>query len=157
MATNGVDLEHSSDSFCERLVGNGQTRFSAAVRRIEVHAGPLETSADEMAWILHGQPHESNKLLLYGYLRRSGPEGFGQAQVVGMVSDCPQDSLFEPLADGSTVAQAIELDFAETLYDNARRALQAQASLMDFQFRLETKAPPVDLVLTFDADGSEEI
>jgi hypothetical protein len=128
-------------------MGDGRTRFSAAVRRIEVHAGPNPDAIDETHWQVHGHPLEE-KILLIGYLRRTGEEGFGQAQVVGLLDDCAWTDISSSDEELNRFAEWVELHFVETLYDNARRALQGQAALMDFQLALDIKAPPISLVLS---------
>lgn len=137
-------------------MGDGRALFSATVRRIEVHAGPSFEPEHDAEWRIHGHPIDAEKVMLIGYLRRSGAEGFGQAQVIGVLGESAWDAISASPESMSEFQSWAELYLAEVLYDEARRALQAQAALMDFQFDIALKAPPVEIELMTLEDESDE-
>ncbi|PVZ94743.1 hypothetical protein DDQ50_13785 [Amnibacterium flavum] len=118
------------------------------LHRLETHAGPHNEALEEPVWTLTAFPSdELSTPVIWGYLRAESHDGFGQAQVLGVVSD-PSRSWPAIAASNSgeaDFAKWVAEHLAEVMYDTCRRALQAQAANMDFTFPLEKAAPSATL------------
>lgn len=90
------------------------------------------------------------EIALWAYLRRRETEGLGQAQAVGLLGEHVRATVESSSGDDhAEFLKWVEDYAAEVLWDTLRRAMQAQAALMDFQFDLDVKAPEASL--KFDA------
>jgi len=123
--------------------------FFDKVYRIEVHGYPPvdEDERNPFFWRVTARISRNDNIILWGYLRQSGEDGFGQVQVLGF----PRHFLWsEVTASEKATAKFLKWcrkHATEVLYDTARRALQTQAAAMDFQFELDVTAPDVEPVL----------
>ena len=128
----------------ETLIEN-DWRLTTGLRRLEVHAIPPSESDREpgITWSMWIRPTETG-MDVWGYLRRKGEEGFGQAQSSAKVLKRNWSQSHNSLSTRKEMATWVERYVAEDLYDVARRALQAQAALMDFLFDIEPNAPHVE-------------
>lgn len=136
---------------------DARTLFSTGLQRIEVHVGGDPDITPRNVWTLELQPGRDGAGVLQdftvaiGYVQRRGPEGFGQALAVGILLERPWEEVTATEHVEQQFVEWVRLNVAEVLYDTARRALQAQAALMDFQFDLDLKAPPTEVVVSRDA------
>lgn len=110
--------------------------------RIEVLGVPTpeEHVEEGVTWAAHGHKGEPNFLMVIGYLRRSGPEGYGQAQAAASFLST---STVRDL-DEEDLESWLQAYVVENLYDVCRRALQSQAAAMDFRFDLPLGAPELE-------------
>jgi hypothetical protein len=118
-----------------------ETEFSVVLRRIEVHNAAVPEIAHGMTWTINAGGGDDQCTLLIGHLLASAEEIFGQAQVIAMVGARPWPKSVKTKAARADFEHHIEVACAEAMYDTARRALQANAALMDFQFELDVNAP----------------
>ncbi|MBM7504211.1 hypothetical protein ACFPER_12040 [Agromyces aurantiacus] len=119
-------------------------KFGVSLHRIELHAGPLPDE-DHFQWSLWTQAGAGDSVLVWGYVRRGAQTGFGQAQSFGVVLDRTWTEISASEESRAEFSEWVAAYASELLWDAARRALQAQAALMDFQFDLDVLAPPVEL------------
>jgi len=116
-----------------------EARFSTSLHRIEVHAG-AHAKTDEFIWqVTVGEV--AGLVALWGYMRCSMVQGYGQAQVVGTTLVWKFDEVSKNKASRAEFAEWVQQYASEVMYDTARRALQVQAALMDFSFDMATEAP----------------
>ncbi|MBF4578907.1 hypothetical protein [Frigoribacterium sp. VKM Ac-2530] len=110
--------------------------------RIEVLGVPTpeEHREDGVTWAAQGHRGDDHNLIVIGYLRRSGEEGYGQAQ---SVASFLVTSALHDLSDEKLNAW-LQAFVVEHLYDICRRALQSQAAAMDFHFDLPLAAPEIE-------------
>jgi hypothetical protein len=129
-----------------------EPQLGMVLHRIEVHGGPHQLENGEtLRWSVRIGRQETDVIYL-GYLRRREVDGYGQAQAfawrMGNGDPSAAEWSRERLVDWGA------RNVFEALWDVCRRALQAQASVMDFQFDLDVKAP--EPTLKFDEDESPE-
>lgn len=128
--------------------------FSALLHRLEVHAGPHDGDEPETVWSITARGIDGDATL-WAYLRRSEVGGFGQAQAIGIVHHEVWRTVVEDQASRDRFLAWV-LDYAaEVLWDTIRRALQAQAALMDFRFDLDAKAPEPEFRFASDDEELE--
>jgi hypothetical protein len=140
--------DHSASS---REMVAVEPKLSGQLSRLEVHATPLDEEAREpdVTWIVNVHPMREG-LLVTGYVRRAGAEGFGQAQSIAWLhGDAPAFSLPK-----KKLELWLREYVTENLYDTCRYALQGQAAQMDFKFDLPM-SPPESFRITFN-DPSED-
>lgn len=129
-------------------------RSDLQLHRLEVHAGPHRLKDGEvLRWTIR-VGRSDNDLVFQAYLGRHEVEGRGQAQAYAFRIGGNDASVASWSRD-----QAVEWGARyafESLWDTCRRALQAQASLMDFQFELDTKAPVPELEVEEDSFSAAE-
>lgn len=134
--------------------------FSTIIDRLEVGRFQDEDRAEESVWNLHilgaDQDAEDDYVVLSGYLRRNGPEGFGQAIASGLLEGVSLDEKRETEEEWSKFVSFLGKYFAETIYDTARRALQSAAAQMDFTFELSVQAPEAHIHEPVRAEESDE-
>ncbi|ROR81146.1 hypothetical protein SAMN06295974_0371 [Plantibacter flavus] len=122
--------------------------FFVRVSRIEVQtSSSIDESEKIFVWSVTARLGLNDSIFLMAYLRAAAEDGFGQVQVAGFTQDFSWSEV-----TGSAESTASYLDWSasyasEIMYDTARRALQAQAAAMDFQFDIDVSAPdePVEL------------
>ena len=120
-----------------------EPEFSVTLHRIEVHAGPSARDGDELVWELTAGPGVEDGVVLWGYLRRSESDGpFAQTQVVGFTSPWKWSDISSGTENHGPFNEWVARYAAESMFDTARRAIQAQAALMDTRFEIDLKAPP---------------
>lgn len=123
--------------------------FSTVVERLEVGRFPDEDRAEESVWNLHilgsGEDEDTDFVILSGYLRRNGPEGFGQAIASGLLEGVTLAEMHKTDAKWNEFVDHLSKYFAESIYDTARRALQSAAAQMDFSLDLSLQAPEVEI------------
>lgn len=111
---------------------------SQQLTRIEVLAAPTPEEYQEAGatWTVTAL-RRADALVIVGYLRRAGPEGYGQAQAAAVLRE---DSSFYSLPDDE-LTEYLSGYMTENLYDICRRALQSQAADMDFVLDVPLIAP----------------
>lgn len=123
--------------------------FSTLIERLEVGRFPNDDDSEETVWNLHlvgSDADDDNRFVVVsGYLRRNGTEGFGQVIASGLIDGVSLEEEEESPERWTKFVDFVRQYFAEVIYDTARRALQSQAAQMDFMFDLNTKAPDVDI------------
>lgn len=113
------------------------------LHRLEVHSGPHKLDDGEsLEWQIRVGRFK-NDLVFVAYLGREEVDGTGQAQAFGFRLGRDDASVLEWTREDA-VEWGIGYGF-EPLWDLCRRALQSQASAMDFQFDLDLKAPEPEL------------
>lgn len=120
------------------------SKLDSRVIRIEVHStGIDEDDEPNLRWHIRGGLMDED-LVFFGYLNQRNREGFGQAQAIAIGFGVGAD-----LADGWSDDDLREWGEAyvfEPLWDLLRRALQSQASSMDFQLDIPIKATVPEVV-----------
>lgn len=123
--------------------------FSTIVERLEVGRFQDEDRPEESVWNLHilgaDEDVEDDYVVLSGYLRRNGQEGFGQAIASGLLEGVSLSEKRETEEDWAKFVSYLSSYFAETIYDTARRALQSAAAQLDFSFELSVQAPEANI------------
>lgn len=132
-------------------------RFIVSLQRIEVHLlQDPDALEDESIWSISVWPEVEGEVVIWGYLRRKSGRGYGQAQSVGVVREHPLMGSRDKPEDVADFREWVEQYAAEALYDVARRSLQAQAALMDFQFELDVMSPSTEIEFQILEDESDD-
>ncbi|MCW2287054.1 hypothetical protein EDF60_1705 [Leucobacter luti] len=136
------------------------SKFTHGLARIDVRLGDYEDSDTETIWQVRVRQAESVEakipvILFQGYLRCRTTDGMGQALSIGVL---PDYKLEDVVSDGSLNAEFERFAnnyVVESLYDQARRALESQSAAMDFSFKLDLECPETEFLLA-NAQVAEE-
>lgn len=115
-------------------------RTEVSLVRIEAMKVPLEDEVDKaLHWSLSVDMTNEQLVVITGHLFRVGSYGYAQALVLGVMRD--EREIHERDDSQHYLDSAEHCGHLEAMYDVARRSISAQASLMDFDPELPTKAP----------------
>nr|WP_300150835.1 hypothetical protein [Propionicimonas sp.] len=126
--------------------------YEAKVYRIEVSEHVSGKSEDELRWVVRYQvadePSEPRAIMvLYGTLARARSNSWAQVAVMGQIA---VDRKVWTEAGPEGVVTKYGYGVMESMYDTGRRAINANAALMDLDFELPFLSP-VTVIRPFEA------